>query len=75
MTTRQDALSLAAALNPGILARAIECEKHVAAHPYNRDATEFIRRAGEGYRRKLGEVADMIEPVLVRRDRDSIPQG
>ncbi len=53
---------------PGILARAIECEKHVAAHPYNPDATESIRKAGASYRRQLAEMAGLIEPVLRARD-------
>ncbi len=75
MTARQDALSLAAALNPGILARAIECEKTVAAHPYQPDDFASIKKAGQAYRRRLDEVADLIEPVLVRRDSDAIPQG
>ncbi len=66
MTLREEALSLAAVLNPGILARAIECEKLVAANPYNRDAFEHITKAGQSYRRRLVEVAEVIEPVLAR---------
>jgi hypothetical protein len=72
-TAHEDALSLAATLNPGILARALDCEKHVAAHPHNPDATESIRKAGVSYRRQLADVAAVIEPVLRRYDtRDEV---
>ncbi len=59
MTAREDALSLAAQLNPGILARALECEK---------SPVKALQDAGKTYRRQLGEVADVIEPVLHERD-------
>lgn len=66
---RQDALSLAALILPGVLARAVECEKWVAStHKWNPDANESIRKAGLSYRRQLDEVANLIEPVLAVRD-------
>lgn len=67
-SAHQDALSLAATLNPGILARALDCEKTVAAHPHNPDALALIKKAGESYRRQLADVAALIEPVLAARD-------
>lgn len=66
-TPHQDALALAHALNPGILARALDCEKTVAANPYNPDAFESIRKAGVSYRRQLADVAALIEPVIAAR--------
>ncbi len=74
-SAHQDALSLAAILNPGILARALDCEKHVAAHPHNPDATESIRKAGVSYRRQLADVVALIEPVLKRRDEEARADG
>ena len=63
-TAHQDALSLAATLHPGTLARALDCEKMVAANPYNPDAFDSIRKAGQAYRRQLAEVAAVIQPAL-----------
>lgn len=59
-----NALRLAEALNPGILARALDCEKTVATHPYNPDAFDSIRKAGISYRRQLDEVATIIRPFI-----------
>lgn len=53
------AQELAALLQPGILARAIECEKHVVSN-----GTKSIKKAGQVYRRQLAEIAELVRPFL-----------